>query len=188
MNWHAFSTLFQLLFNQAATRLLLWVEAQTVGEKAAEEIPFAGWFMVAINIATGLAQMAETIVEVATSPWNIENKIATSITTSVTLHPDPRHRAFPQPPANTQASYTVKMIYKDQTRPTVSHTHDVPAGSTASTLPDSFPNNTLGGQVKLKPTTIVASGWPARRPRAGWTTTRPTWHRCRCIWWHTPSR
>ena len=188
MNWHAFSTLFQLLFNQAATRVLLWVETVTAGEKAAEEIPFAGWIMIAINIATGLAQMAETIVEVATSPWNIENKIATSITTSVTLYPDPRHQVFPRPPANPQASYTVKMIYKDQTRPTVSHTHDVPADSTASTLPDSFPHNTLGGQVKFEADYYLAIGWPARRPRAGWTTTKPMWHRCHCIWWNTPGR
>jgi hypothetical protein len=167
MNWQAFVQLVSLIFNQAATKLLLYVEAETTADEVADEIPFAGWIMVGVNIALGLAQMAETIVEVAKSPWNIENTISTSITTNVTLHPDPRHGAFPQPPAGSSASYTVKMIYQTQTRPTRSDPHDVPAGSTATTLPASFPNNTLGGQVKFEADYYVGD-WLAGKTTTGW--------------------
>jgi hypothetical protein len=167
MNWQAFVQLVSLIFNQAATKLLLYVEAETTADEVADEIPFAGWIMVGVNIALGLAQMAETIVEVATSPWNIENTISTSITTNVTLHPDPRNGAFPQPPAGDSASYTVKMIYQTQTRATQSDPHDVPAGSTATTLPASFPNNTLGGQVKFEADYYVGD-WLAGKATTGW--------------------
>lgn len=167
MDWHAFSKLAQILFDKAATKALVWIEGNIAGEEVADEIPFAGWIMVAINITTGIAQMAETIVEVVTSPWNIENQISTAITTSVTLYPDPRHSAFPQPPSGTKASYTVKMIYKDQTRPTVSQLHEVSAGSTAKTLPATFPNNTLGGQVKFEADYYLGD-WLAGKATTGW--------------------
>ena len=167
MNWQAFSTLAKLIFDKAATKALIWVEEQTLGAKIVQQIPFAGWIIIALNIATGIAQIAQTIVAVATSPWNIQNQIATSLTTNVTLHPDPRHQAFPRPPEGARASYSVKMIYKDQKRPTVSQTHEVPADSTAKTLPASFPNNTLGGQVKFE-VGFYIDDWLAAKATTGW--------------------
>ena len=167
MDWHSFSTLAQLLFNQAATKLLVWVEAEMAADDAAEEIPFAGWVILALNIATGLAQLAETIVAITTSPWNIENKIATSITTTVTIHPDPRHKAWPQPPAGAKPSYTAKMIYKTAARPTVSQEHAVALDFTGKTLPAVFPDNTLGGQVKLE-VDYFLDDWLAAKATTGW--------------------
>ena len=167
MDWKAFSSLAQILFNKAATKALLWVEAQMAGEEAADEIPFAGWIMLTINIATGVAQLAETIVEVATSPWNIENKLATSITTEVTLHPDPSHGAWPQGAAGSKPSYTVKMIYKDQARPARLVQHDLAPGAVAPTLLASFPDNTLGGQVKFE-ADFYLDGWLAGKATTGW--------------------
>lgn len=150
MNWSAFSSLMQVLFEPAASKILSYCEAQMVAEEAVDEIPFAGWVVLAIDIAVGVAQMAETIVDVASSKWNIPNSIATTITSTVSVHPDPRHKAFPQAPTGNSASLVVKMIYQCQQRPTVSVTVPVPANSTATTLTAYFPNNTLGGQVKLE--------------------------------------
>ncbi len=167
MNWKAFTSLSSLLFNQAATKALLWVEAQTVVQKAAEQIPFAGWIMIAINIATGVAQLAQTIVEVATSPWNIQNAVASSITTKVSLGPDPRHRAFPSGEHGKKITYTVKMIYKDEKRPSVSQTHDVAEDSTATKLEAAFLKNTLGGQVKFEADYYIGT-WLAGKATTGW--------------------
>jgi len=166
MNWHAFSSLASVLFDPAATKILVWVEAQMAAEEVVDEIPFAGWIVLAIDIATGIAQIAETITEVATSPWNIPNSIATSITTTVNVHPDPRHKAFPQPPAGQSASLTVKMIYQNQARPTVVVTTPVPAGSTAPVLSALFPNNTLGGQVKFEADYYIGT-WLAGKATTG---------------------
>src|SRR4051794_7074265 len=167
MNWGAFTSLFKALFSKAATQLLLWVEGQLAVDEVADEIPFAGWIMVTVNISLGIAQLAETIVEVATSDWNIANTIAITITTQVTLHPDPRNPGFPQPPPSESATYTVKMIYQDQTRPTVVNSYSVPANFTGTTLPASFPNNTLGGQVKFEADFYVGS-WLAAKATTGW--------------------
>ena len=166
MNWHAFSSLMQVLFDPAATKILVWVEAQMAAEEVVDEIPFAGWIVLAIDIATGIAQIAETIVEVATSPWNITNTISTSITTTVNVHPDPRHQAFPQPPAGSQASLVVKMIYQNQSRPTVSVTVPVPAGTVPTVLTAQFPNNTLGGQVKFEADYYIGT-WLAGKATTG---------------------
>jgi hypothetical protein len=167
MNWGAFTNLFKALFNKAATQLLLWVEGQMTADEVADQVPFAGWIMVAINISLGVAQLAETIVEVATSDWNITNMISITITTQVTLHPDPRNVAFPQPTGDESATYTVKMIYQDQTRQTVANSYPVPANFTGITLPASFPNNTLGGQVKFEADFYVGN-WLAGKATTGW--------------------
>ncbi len=107
-DFHTLIGMSNLLFNEAATDLLLAVEETVATQKVLEAVPFAGWVLLAIEIAVGAAQIAQTIMEVSSSPWNIENKVATTITSTVTIHPDPRHLAFPQ---GENASYTVRMIH-----------------------------------------------------------------------------
>ncbi len=167
MNWRALISLAGILFNQAATKVLVWVETTMAEEDIADEIPFAGWILLALNIATGLAQIAETIVEVATSPWDIENTISTTITSTVTVQPDPRqHGAFP---AGITPSCTVKMIYQNQNRPTVTQqiTQITPPSFQAL-----FANNTLGGNVKFEADFYVFDGsgnqFLAGKATTGW--------------------
>jgi hypothetical protein len=162
MNWSSFTSLVGLLFNVAASKALLWVELTVAANKVVEQIPFAGWLMLTLNIFTGIAQMAQTIIAIATSDWNIENRIATSITTKVTVHPDPRNKSFPQ--GGAKRSCVVKMIYQDQTRPTVQKTVDV--GEEAKTLLVEFPANTLGGQVKFEADFYV-DRWMAAKATTG---------------------
>jgi hypothetical protein len=166
MNWSALSSLSGILFQTGMTKALLWVETELAGGEIEDEIPFAGWVMLAINIATGIAQMAETIAEVATSAWEIPNRIATSITSTILVEPDPRHRIFPQPPAGAQASYTVKMIFKSNV-PTVANTAKLPAGSTATTLRSTFDNTLGGGQVKFEVDFYIGT-WRAASASTGW--------------------
>ncbi|BDV40332.1 hypothetical protein [Methylocystis bryophila] len=167
MNWSSFTSLVSLIFDKAATKALLWVEAELAAGELEDQIPFAGWIMLAVNICTGVAQMAETIVEVATSDWNIENKVSTTITTSVTVRPDPRNKSFPEGKAGAKRSCTVKMIYKDQTRPTVSQTFDLPTGFTATSFQVQFAGNTLGGSVKLEADFYIES-WLAGKATTGY--------------------
>ncbi|HEX4771531.1 MAG TPA: hypothetical protein VH351_11900 [Bryobacteraceae bacterium] len=166
MNWGALTGLFKVLFSKGATQLLLWMEEQIVADEIEEQIPFAGWIMVTINISLGVAQLAETMVEVALSPWNIENTISITVTTNVTLNPDPRHGAFPGQGVE-NGHYVVKMIYQNQTRPTRSDSHDVPSGNISKTLTASFPGNTLGGQVKFEADYYLGD-WLAAKATTGW--------------------
>ena len=168
-DFHALISMSQLLFNEGATDLLLAVQAQIAVERPLEAIPFAGWVLMALNIACGIAQLAETISEVSSSRWNIENIVATSITSAVTVHPDPRHMAFPQALAGTQASYTVRMMFRGNrgdARATRTYSTNVSA-STPVTLPASFPNNTLGGEVRFEVDYHIDT-WLAGTASSGW--------------------
>ena len=167
MNWSALTSLSSILFNQGLTKALVWCEEQIAEGEIEDEIPFAGWIVIALNIATGIAQMAETIVEVATSPWFIENQVALTITSNVTVHPDPRHKAWPQGQAGTKTRCEAKMIFKNQGRPTVSQTFDIPADFTEKTIGFSFAGNTLGGQVKLEADFYI-DDWLAGKAQTGW--------------------
>ncbi len=165
MNWRAFAFMADLIFSPVCTKALGWVMATVLSETVAEQIPFAGWCIMAINIAAGVLQMSQTIIAVATSDWNIENKIATTITTDVTVHPDPRAKAFPPGEAHKERNLIVKMIYEDEARPTVQQTIAIPEGG-ATTFTASFPNNTLGGRVKFEADFFVGD-WLAGKATTG---------------------
>lgn len=163
MNWKAFTTLSKLLFDETAYEVLKEIQTQAALQKAAQQIPFAGWVMIAIGIATNIAQMAQTIAQVASSPWNIQNAVAASMTTRVSLGPDPRHGAFPA--GTGKHTYTVKMIYRDEKRPSLSQTNDVTG--TPARLEAAFLDNTLGGQVKFEADYYIGT-WLAGKATTGW--------------------
>ncbi len=151
MNWGALSSLGQILFTTGCSKALAWAEKQMAEGEIEDEIPFSGWIMVAINIATTVAQLAETITEVATSPWHIDNTISTTINSEVTLHHDPRSQGWPIVPAGSTATCVGKMIFKNQSRPVVSKTMTLTADDlNKATFVFDFPSNTLGGEVKFE--------------------------------------
>ncbi|MCF6299919.1 MAG: hypothetical protein L3J52_02200 [Proteobacteria bacterium] len=163
-NWSAATSLTKFLFEKAVTKALLWAEAEMAAGAIEDEIPFAGWIMLTINIAASVAQMTETIVSLATSPWNIENKLAVSITSTVDVFPDPRALVFPH---GTDRKYVVKMIYKNANRPTVSYVHDLADNAKPAKLEAVFANNTLGGKVKLEADFYIGK-WLAGKATTGW--------------------
>jgi hypothetical protein len=167
IDWSFVATIGKLLFNKAAAELLLYCEAKMAMKEAEEEIPFAGWLMLALNISVGIAELSETIVEICTSPWNIKVGIATEITTTVTVNPDPRHQAFPVAPAGDTSTLVVNLIYKGGKRPTVSVRQTIPADFTGQTLTASFPNNILGGEFKLEAYYYI-DNWGAAQASTGW--------------------
>jgi len=167
MNWTALTSLCSILFDQGLTKALVWCETTIAEGEIEDEIPFAGWLVVALNIATGLAQMAETITEVATSPWFITNTITEQITSSIAVHPDPRHKAWPQGQAGTKSRCEVKMIFKNQSRPTVSQFFDVPVNFTDPQIKYAFDGNTLGGEVKIEADYYI-DDWLAGKAQSGW--------------------
>ncbi|WP_417838269.1 hypothetical protein [Tritonibacter scottomollicae] len=167
MNWTALTSLCSILFNQGLTKALAWCEATIVEGEIEDEIPFSGWLVVALNIATGVAQLAETIVEVATSPWFITNTVTEQITSTITVHPDPRHQAWPQGQAGTKSRCEAKMIFKNQGRPTVSQVFEIPANFTDAQIQFAFDGNTLGGEVKIEADFYIDS-WLAGKAQSGW--------------------
>lgn len=166
VDWQAFSTIGTLAFSKGCTAILVWMEAQIVAGEVEDAIPFAGWIMLAINIATGLASISETLVEVATSPWQIPNSISTAILSTVTVHPDPQHQAWPQAQAGDTVTCTLNVTYNDG-RATLSSSQTIPADYTQPTISFQFPD-TLGGEFKLE-VDYTINNWQAAKATLGWT-------------------
>jgi hypothetical protein len=167
MDWNAFSSMSQILFVKGCDKALKWAEAQIVEGQLKDEIPFAGWFMLAIQIATGLAQMAETIAEVATSPWMITNRIATTIDSTVTVHPDPMHGAFPQGPSGSVSKLVINMTFKNENRPVTPLTQSIDPNKYPPAISGVFTNTLGGGQVKFEATFYI-NNWPAAAASTSW--------------------
>lgn len=152
----------ETLMKAALEKVVIWIASQIATEEAAEEIPFVGWVLLAVNIAADIAQLAETIAETVQSPWIIENHISVTAPCNVTVHPDPRHGAFPQ---GGSPAFTFKAIYKDK-RPTITQHRDLSANFNDSTLAVEFTNH-LGGQVKFE-ADFYLGDWLAAKATTGW--------------------
>ncbi|MBC9930148.1 hypothetical protein [Chitinophaga qingshengii] len=166
IDWSAISSLGQILFDKSVTALLGWCEEQMAEGVIEDEIPFAGWVILAVNIAADVMQMSETIIELVNCPYMIPNNISTTITSSLTIHPDPRRGAFPAVPSGSRASYIAKMIYQSQNRAAIT-SEPVPLdpSSYPPVLSTSF-SNTLGGKVKFE-VDFYIDDWMAGKATTG---------------------
>jgi len=164
VDWSGITSLGNLIFSPLLEKVLLLVMGTAALEEVVDQIPFAGWVAAAVNCAVDVAQLTQTLVETGTSDLNIENKVSSTITSNVTVHPDPRNKAFPQ---GTGRQLIVNMVYKGQKQPTQQSVTPVADGSIALTFPATFPNNTLGGQIKFEANFYVGS-WLAGKATTGW--------------------
>ena len=124
------------------TRLAAGIVAAT-GEAAAEDaIPIAGWIMLGISLAVGVANLIETSVEVALSPWTYVNDLVFTHELDVTINPDPDDGAFPA-----GADHCVVTAMLDNGTPYVQTLPlPTPKPSSLSVQFTSFP---LGGMVNV---------------------------------------
>lgn len=171
IDWSDFLFIAKLLFNKAAATLLIYIETKMAVEELEEEIPFAGWIMLALNVTVGLASMAETVVAISTSPWNITNLVTSRISTTVDVHPDPRTSAtnpfFPKAPIGSTSRLVVNFTYRGGRRPTISLQQVVPVDFAGSVLTSVFPDNTLGGEMKIEAYYYI-DDWQAAQAATGW--------------------
>jgi hypothetical protein len=149
VNWSSLSTIGQELFKSGLRPVLDYLVRTLVAKavlKAA--IPFAGWIMAAIDVAIGIAQITQTVVAVATSPWAIQNRLATSLQSVVTVGPDPVAGTFPRGRADQARALNVRLIYQSD-QPTMSITIPIAPDSVETKLTVRLTNN-LGGRVKFQ--------------------------------------
>lgn len=148
VDWNNLSKLGGLIFQTGFEAFLTFVEESLLVGKAVEQIPFAGWIMLAINIAIGVAQIAQTVVQVVTSPFAIPNRITTSITSAITIRPDPSLKRFPRAVPGVTRSFNVKLVHEGE-QPTMSVTAEVPPTFEGQVLEQTITNN-LGGRVRIQ--------------------------------------
>lgn len=118
-----------------------------------DEIPVAGLIMLAISVAAGVANLLETSIELAYSPWTYVDDLVFTHDLSVTVLPDPGDSAFPRAADH----YTVTALFDDGTPYTQTLALSSPNPPLA---PIVFKGVPLGGQVTVS-TSFFATNAPA---------------------------
>ncbi|MCU1244291.1 MAG: hypothetical protein JWN02_201 [Acidobacteria bacterium] len=155
VDWSGLSTVAQELFKAGFEPVAEYLGTLILEGVLKRAIPFAGWVMAAIDVAIGIAQITQTVVAVATSPWAIENRLAVSLQSTVTVLPDPAIGVFPSASPGVPRALNVRLVYQSA-QPTMSVTVAVAADSQEEQLTVRLTNN-LGGQVKFQAEFLVGS-------------------------------
>ncbi len=140
---------------QAILDLLATVIAQNA---AFDAIPFVGWTINAVNIATTAAQLAQTTAEVSTSPWVYETKLQATHDIDVVISRDPNNFQFPA----TATHYEVRARFSDSD---VRKSGPVALPGTTVSAPITYPFTGVpsGNTVDLTVGFYSATGWLAGR-------------------------
>lgn len=164
-SWSTVLSIAKLLFDPALVRILDWVILNVSASKVEEAIPFIGWGIVALNVATDVALLGETIGETFASGWETRNSLTSTQTTTATVYPDPRHQAWPAAPAGSDVACDLKVIFQDG-RPTLEFERTLSPDFSDPTLVYSY-QNTLGGRVKFEVNYWIDE-WMAAKATTGW--------------------
>jgi len=110
---------------------------------AEDSIPIAGWILLGISVAVGVATLLETTIEVAESPWTYVNDLVFTHELPVTISRDPNAGTFP-----TNADhYVVTALLEDGTPHVQTLTLEQPPPQTLP--PVVFSSVPLGGMVNV---------------------------------------
>lgn len=125
-------------------------------------IPFVGWGIKVLNIASTLASMTETTTEVLSSPWIIKNAVTPSMDMQITIHHDVDHLVFPE----TATHYKLIATYTDSSHRELPEIA-MPLTTVSDPLVATFQNVPAGGTVEVSVAFYSANGWLAGRGSTG---------------------
>ena len=108
-----------------------------------DSIPVAGWILLGISVAVGVATLLETTIETVESPWTYVNDVVFTHDLAVDILKDPGDGTFPAEADH----YVVTALFEDGT-PYV-QTLSLPQQVPATLPPVVFSSVPLGGQVNV---------------------------------------
>lgn len=144
-----------ILFKAALSELLQYITEQESEEAMFDAIPFIGWAMNAISIASTVAQLAETSAEVSRHPWITESRVSVTHDIDVNISHDPNDFEFPA----TATHYVVKLTFSHST--TISQTINLPGTTVSDTQTVTFKDVPAGGTVSVSVKFYSSNDWIA---------------------------
>ncbi len=134
------------------TKILIpFLTSAEVIDSAEDAIPIAGLILQAISVLGVSAELAETTVEVLSSPWTYQYSLVGTHDLNVTILPDPKHTMFP----SGAASCTLTAIFDGGTP----HVNQFAIGSSPGpSISATFRAVPLGGQVTLNVAIYTTDG------------------------------
>jgi hypothetical protein len=148
------NVIVQGVFQKLVT-LLAQIMAQTL---VLDALPFAGWIVNAVNIASTVALLAQTTVEVSTSPWVYETKLQATHDIDVVIRHDPNNFQFPA----TATQYEVRARFADSDV-RKSGPVDLPGTTVSAPITYTFTGVPSGNTVDITVGFYSATGWLAGR-------------------------
>lgn len=137
---------------------------------AARAVPFFNVFTTVVSAAVTAAQLAQTSIEVASSPWVFNAEITRAIDLDVTLVPDRNYHRFP----DVATSYEVSVVYdKGATLPKQSFKlKNGPPWS--KPIKVRFADVPAGGRLKVYVFFYADNGWQAGQGESPWIEAKGT--------------
>jgi hypothetical protein len=128
------------IYIKELVELFVPVAAEAVAEDC---IPIAGWILLGISVAAGVATLLETTIEIAESPWTYVNDLVFTHDLSVNILRDPNDGTFPE----NADHYIVTALFDDGTPHVQVQTLAKPPPATIP--PVVFKAVPLGGKVNV---------------------------------------
>ncbi|MBB3226351.1 hypothetical protein FHW69_000941 [Luteibacter sp. Sphag1AF] len=153
-----------------ATALGQYLLKEYAAGMAARAVPFLNVLTTVVSGAVTAAQLAQTSIEVASSPWVFNAEITRAIDLDVTLVPDHNFHRFP----DVATSYSVAVVYdKGATLPKQEfQLRNGPPWS--KPIKVMFKDIPAGGRLKVYVFFYAANGWQAGQGESGWIDARGT--------------
>lgn len=147
--------LANIMMKKALGKVLALIVEEETESAALDAIPFVGWALNAVAIATTAAQLAQTSAEVASSPWIIQNRLSVTHTVVVQIDHDPQDFEFPA----TATHYVVRLTFSHADR--MERRVDLPGTTVSARQVQTFTGVPAGGTVSVSVTFYAANDWVA---------------------------
>ena len=98
-----------ILFSKALSKLATKVLTYVAAEQVAQNAPFVGWALKVVSMASAIADMTATSIEVGLSPATYELQLKRSMTLNVRVGPDVTHGMWPENSDN--GHYVIQVQY-----------------------------------------------------------------------------
>lgn len=153
-----------------ATALGQWLLQKVAEGVAQRAVPFFNVFTTVVNGAVTAAQLSQTIIEVASSPWVFNAEITRAIDLEVTLKPDKRYSRFPD-----QATYYEVSVVYDKGATLPKQTFQLAGKPPRSKdIAVKFADIPAGGRLRAYVFFYAENGWQAGQCQSEWIDAKGT--------------
>jgi hypothetical protein len=146
-----------IIFKKGLQAIITFVVEEETESAAEDAIPFIGWALNAVAIATTAAQLAETTASILQSPKVMEEGLHVTHSVTVIIDHDPKDFEFPA----TATHFDVFLEFSSAQR--VEQRVQLPGTTVSDPLSVTFDNVPLGGTVKVVTYFYSNTDWIAGR-------------------------
>lgn len=152
------------------TALGQWLLQKVAEGAAARAVPFFNVFTTVVSGAVTAAQLSQTIIEVASSPWAFHSEVTRAIDLDITLTPDRDYGKFP----DQATAYAVRVVYDKGATLPYQVFQLAGAPPRVDPIKVRFSDVPAGGRLKVYAFFYARNGWQAGQGESPWMDAKGT--------------